>query len=314
MATLVLTAQNVNGDPFTTGANINITTNVFTTLTFTDFDFQLGDPQAGETVSLDGGATQLSYTFLGYGDVRSDPLQAAAFIRVQLPSGQFQTFAIDMNADGDAQPSLAAGNTKLTTASLSSGPAQRFPAPACFTPGTLVETPQGPQLIETLAAGDMVCTRDNGPQRLRAVLSERCRATGRFAPVRFEAGAFGNTEPLTVSPQHRMLVTGWQAQLYSHEDEVLVAATHLVNGRTITRQEGGEVTYIHLVFDAHQIVIAGGVPSESYYAGRLEDIRNQATLDELHALFPEMVEAEEEEFYPMARPVMHRTEAALLVA
>jgi hypothetical protein len=54
------------------------------------------------------------------------------------------------------------------------------------------------------------------------------RADAKHAPVRFEAGAIGNTEAFDVSPQHRIHVGGWQAELNFGQPEVLVSAVHLV--------------------------------------------------------------------------------------
>jgi hypothetical protein len=57
----------------------------------------------------------------------------------------------------------------------------------------------------------------------------------------------------------------------------------------IYEQSGGEVTYIHLLFNRHEIVFANDAPSESFFAGEpalnaLED----AVCDEVLSLFPEL--------------------------
>ena len=185
--------------------------------------------------------------------------------------------------------------------------------PSCFTPGTLIDTATGCRAIETLREGDLVETLDDGAQPIRLILRGTFRGLGSFAPIRFAKGAIGNATPLLVSPQHRMLITGWQAELYCGQDEVLVAAKHLVNGDTITVQEGGVVEYLHLLFDRHQIVFGGGVPSESYFPGHAEMPQDDETLGELLSLFPEL-EAIACEDLAMARPVMHRREAVLMAA
>ena len=38
---------------------------------------------------------------------------------------------------------------------------------SCFTTGTRIATPSGPRAIETLERGDLVMTRDHGPQAIR---------------------------------------------------------------------------------------------------------------------------------------------------
>ena len=185
--------------------------------------------------------------------------------------------------------------------------------PSCFTPGTQIQTAAGATPIETLNIGEMIKTLDHGMQPIRMILRGSFRAVGDLAPIRFAAGAIANTTALTVSPQHRMLVTGWQAELYCGQDEVLVAAKHLLNGDTISRVEGGTVEYIHLLFDRHQIVFGGGVPSESYFPGQADMPQNEETLSELLMLFPELETIACSDL-AMARPVMHRREAALLAA
>ena len=191
MATFTFIAQDVNGDPFKTGGNINIVTNAWTSLTFTDIDNKLGVALPGEYVSLDGGKTQLSYEFLGYGNVRGDPTQRAGFIRIDLGGGKYKTLAIDMNADGDGVPDLSNGNTQLTIKSLVPGPPEPWPVPPCFTPGTLITTPEGPRRVEEIRVGDLVTTMDHGPQPVRWIGRRTVGAMDGFAPVRIEAGALG---------------------------------------------------------------------------------------------------------------------------
>lgn len=311
MTNFTLTAQTVGGDPFQSGGNINIVNNSFSDLTFIEVDNRLGIAQTGEFVSFDGGVTLLSYEFLGYGDVRGDPNQFAGFIRVDMGDGTYQTFAIDMDADGDGIPNLDNGNTKLTVAGLDTTVFEKWPV--CFAAGTRVATPQGPRPVESLSPGDMVLTRDHGAQPVRWIGHKRFRAQGICAPVRFETGAIGNTEPLLVSQQHRMLMSDWRTQLLMGEDEVLVAAKHLVNDDTIRICTGGTVEYFHLLFDRHEILEAAGVPSESYFPGHAADSAEAAVEAELAMLFEEL-SIEPADLTRAARPVMRRFETSLLVA
>jgi hypothetical protein len=185
--------------------------------------------------------------------------------------------------------------------------------PACFTPGTMILTPDGLRAIEGLQPGDLVETLDEGAKPIFKVLSDTFAAAGNLAPIRFEMGAIDNDAPLIVSPQHRMLIQGWRAQLYFGEDEVLVAAKHLVNGDTIRAMPGGEVTYIHLLFDAHQIVFGGGVPSESCYPGHARAAPVSDVFAELQTLFPDDFS---QDIAPVSlvRPELRRCEAGLLAA
>ena len=184
--------------------------------------------------------------------------------------------------------------------------------PTCFTPGTMIETPSGLRAIESLAVGDLVETMDAGPQPIRMILDNSFRACGDVAPIRFEAGAIGNDAPLVVSPQHRVLIRGWQAELFYGQQEVLVAAVHLVNGSSIRQCPGGVVRYIHLLFDGHQIVYGQGVPSESCYPAHLDQAAADQSSDELLRLFPGLAETDFSKL-PFVRPVVGRAEASVLI-
>lgn len=159
----------------------------------------------------------------------------------------------------------------------------------CFTAGTLIKTPLGERRIDTLKAGDIVLTADDGPQPIRWIGKETVRASGSLAPVRFLRGTIGNTRELLVSPQHRMLCTGYRAQLHFGESEVLAPAKSLVDDCNVTIEYGGMVTYVHMLFDRHQIVIANGAPSESFYPGGVGlDSIEDAARAEVFKLFPEL--------------------------
>ncbi|MGL4281262.1 MAG: Hint domain-containing protein, partial [Albidovulum sp.] len=160
-------------------------------------------------------------------------------------------------------------------------------SPPCFTPGTLIATPAGEQEVETLRAGDRVKTMDHGPQRLR--WAGRCTVSGRrdFAPVRIAAGVFGNRRPLVVSPNHRMLLTGWQAELLFGEPSILVSAKHLVGMEGVAYAPCDEVDYIHLLFDCHEIIFAEGAPTESFHPGGALMEQDVAVREEIAALFPD---------------------------
>ena len=180
--------------------------------------------------------------------------------------------------------------------------------PTCFTPGTTIQTPTGLRRIEDLQVGDLDETLDQGPQPIRMVLDDTFRAVGHLAPIHFATGAIGNDAPLIASPQHRVLISGWRAEFFYGQEDVLVAAVHLVNGDTIRQVGGGVVRYIHLLFDDHQIVYGQGVPSESCYPSHLA----QGAEAEVIALFPQLG-PDADMALPFVRPVLGRTEAAVLV-
>ncbi len=183
----------------------------------------------------------------------------------------------------------------------------------CFVAGTLIVTQHGEKAVEQLEVGDMILTMDHGFQPLRWIGSRTVSGRGRMAPVRFRAGAMKNDIALWVSPQHRMLVSGWQVQMHFGESEVLVPAINLVNDDAVRQIERDSVTYLHILFDRHEIVYAAGIPSESFMPGEQGlSTMAQATQDEIYELFPELRSGDPTVFGLDARPSLKAREAGLL--
>jgi hypothetical protein len=183
----------------------------------------------------------------------------------------------------------------------------------CFTPGTRILTPRGERPVESLRPGDLVITRDHGPQPLRWTGRRTVPGQGRFAPVRVGPAIVGTTsDGLLVSPQHRLLFTGYHAELLFGSDEVLVAAKHLVGGTDACVAPCAAVTYIHLMFDRHEVIYAEGFASESFFAGdeALSAVDAPAR-EELFAVFPEL-RSSPARHRETARPCLRAREAALL--
>ncbi|MDT8856377.1 Hint domain-containing protein [Paracoccaceae bacterium Fryx2] len=199
-------------------------------------------------------------------------------------------------------------DTQLPFAALSPTP----PAIPCFTAGTRLRTPSGMRAVETLRPGDPVLTLDHGAQSVRWIGARTVAGTGAFAPIRIAAGALGNRRALRLSPQHRVLLTDWRADLWFGSKDVLVAARHLVNGSTIVQETVPRVTYLHLAFDRHEVLCAEGIPCESLHLGRMGlAAMDAAQREELLALFPELANGLPA---PTARPCLRQWEAGLLVA
>ena len=191
----------------------------------------------------------------------------------------------------------------------------------CFTPGTLITTPLGLRRVEDLCEGDLVMTRDSGMQPIRWIGQRSLGVAdllvrAHMRPVQIKAGALGPASPTTdllVSPQHRMLIEGARTEILFGEEEVLVAALHLVGMPGVQQILPRGVTYIHLMFDRHEIVSANGCWTESFQPGGLvlggmQDLQRDEVLD----LFPELLE--DPLSYPSARPTLKAYEARLLSA
>lgn len=181
----------------------------------------------------------------------------------------------------------------------------------CFGQGTQICTAQGEAAIEDLSEGDLVMTRDHGVQPIRwighrhleeAVLAEH----DNLRPIRIRAGALGAGVPdtdLLLSPQHRVLVRSKVAQRMFDAPEILVAAKQLlqIEGIDIARDLHG-VTYYHMLFDRHEVVISNGAETESLYTGpeALKAV-GPAARDEIFAIFPEL---QDHDYTPVAaRPL-----------
>jgi hypothetical protein len=182
----------------------------------------------------------------------------------------------------------------------------------CFVAGTRIRTPNGEVAVETLSAGDLVDTLDDGPQRLRWIGRGRVTARGNLAPIRIRAGTFGDHGTLMVSPQHRILVRDPLAELMFGEEEVLVAAKDMVNDLTIRSVPGGSVDYVHLFFDRHQIVFSEGLATESFLPGaQTANGFDERIMAELRAIFPDLDAAGAS--MVSARPALRSYEAQALI-
>ncbi|MCJ8139068.1 Hint domain-containing protein [Falsirhodobacter halotolerans] len=185
----------------------------------------------------------------------------------------------------------------------------------CFTSGTMIQTVSGPRAIETLAVGDLVVTRDNGLQPVRWIGTSTVSAQGDFAPIRISSGAIPELQSdILVSPQHRMLIEGYRAELLFGQREVFVSARHMVDGKFVTVDTQDQITYIHLLFDQHEVIFANGVPSESFHPGSYGvDGMNDRAREELFALFPTL-RSSCDAYGKTARRVLKRRETAALLA
>jgi len=191
----------------------------------------------------------------------------------------------------------------------------------CFTPGTLIATPKGERKVEDLEIGDRVITRDNGLQEIRWIGrrdlegAELLQAP-QLKPVLIRVGALGRGLPetdLLVSPNHRVLINNEKSALYFEDREVLVSAKHLTGLEGVDHVDTGEVSYIHFMFDQHEVVLSNGSWTESFQPGEqtLGDMDAESR-EEIFTLFPELREAEGVNAYQAARRSLKKHEAQLL--
>lgn len=191
----------------------------------------------------------------------------------------------------------------------------------CFTPGTLITTRRGEVPVEVLRPGDEVLTRDHGFCPLtwtgrRDLTVAELVARPAFRPIRIKAGALGPGVPLRdmiVSPQHRMLMEGYRAEMLFGEAEVLVAARHLTDLPGIEAVFVPGVSYIHVMCKQHEIIRADGAWTESFQPaqGTLGSM-DAAQAAEILGLFPEL--EWRESAFPASRMSLKAHEARVLLA
>ena len=201
-----------------------------------DSPFILGDVATGDSFTLDPGVPFTYVSSLGNGNGFVADYGAAHFL-----------FAYTNYANG----------TAFTTQS------QTF-AIQCFTTGTQIETPRGPVLIETLRVGDVAATASGTTRPIVWIGQRTLDCSGEnahMAPVRVRANAFGADVPernVLLSPGHPVLVK-------QNGAEILVPIMNLINGTTIERTQMQSVTYWHVELDQHDVLLADGLPAESFF-------------------------------------------------
>ena len=159
-------------------------------------------------------------------------------------------------------------------------------SPPCFRAGTLIETTRGPIPVEALVEGDVVLTAGPGGAGTQAVTWIGHRRVDcvrhpdpeKVWPVRVRAGAFAAGVPardLWLSPDHAV-----------YADGVLVPVKHLVDGEAIVAEPMAEVTYYHVELARHDVLLAEGLPCESYLdSGDRANFDNGGAVVRLHPDF-----------------------------
>ena len=193
----------------------------------------------------------------------------------------------------------------------------------CFVKGTGILTPDGEKPVETLCDGDSVICGDGAHRRIkwiggREVHADELARSPDLRPVVIRAGAIDEncpTKDLGLSPQHRVLLTDWKAELLFGEDEVLVSAQSLTNDMSVvTDYACQEVTYFHILLDSHQTVFANGLECETLMPAEMSQTAlTPEAREEIALLFPELV-GDLSNYGQMYRQALKPHEAEALVA
>jgi hypothetical protein len=153
----------------------------------------------------------------------------------------------------------------------------------CYAAGTRIRTTRGEVAVENLREGDLVLTVSGRTQPISWIGHRHVNFHGhpnrqRILPVRITAHAFGQGMPerdLLLSPDHAVFV-----------EDVLIPIRHLVNGGSIAQIECDTITYYHIELPRHDVLLADGMPAESYLeAGARDAFANVDGVIQLHPDF-----------------------------
>jgi hypothetical protein len=134
----------------------------------------------------------------------------------------------------------------------------------CFLRGTRILTEHGDVAVEDLAIGDRVMTITGHALPIRWIGQRRFlpdplarRLWGSVAPVRVRKDAITEGVPsrdLLLSPDHSLYLGGH-----------LINAKHLLNGVSVVQDTGiADIAYFHVELERHEVILAEGVPVETY--------------------------------------------------
>lgn len=202
-----------------------------------------------------------------------DALTIAACHMLMAPSGEVVEVLILIHTTRDEKQLQILPLSSLKTdteyelvgTEIASAP-ERFAdiASVSFLAGTHLSLADGRQVpVEHLQVGDLLLTRENGPQPVRWIGFQTRRAVGSAAPVRIREGTLNTSRDLRLSPQHRLFIWQRRDELGTGRAEVMVKAELLVNGDTVVREAGGHVDSYQIVFTSHEIIYAEGIAVES---------------------------------------------------
>jgi hypothetical protein len=212
----------------------------------------------GDTLVL-AGVTDVTGVTVGSGSVLSITQASGPAMYLQLDGTDGQTLAF----------STTDGATDITV--------------ACFAEGTRITTPRGAIAVERLREGNAVLTASGASHPIqwigrRTLDCRRHPAPDRVKPILIARHAFGHNRPkrpLRLSPDHSIFI-----------DDLLIPAKLLVNGTTVMQVDVGTITYYHLELAHHDVVLAEGLPTETYLeTGGRSAFENGGAATQLHPDF-----------------------------
>ena len=211
----------------------------------TGFANSIGNLNAGDVIEFGNGMTITAASTINAGTVEVD---------FHGPLGIPGTYDLtNVNFGSSAPRTFVTGHDGVTGLD--------FIAVTCFVAGTRISTERGDVAVEQLRAGDRTQVVLGNAQPIvwighRQIDCTRHARPRTVWPVRVAAGAFGPGRPrrdLWLSPDHAVFV-----------DDVLIPIKYLVNGTSIAQVPVDHVTYYHVELPRHDVLLAEGLPTESY--------------------------------------------------
>lgn len=222
---------------------------------------------AGQTISFAGstatperlrldtpGAVNAALSGLGIGDTIDVPGTITGTVNGS-------TLSLQSGAAAVASLDIGAGYATSNFTFASDGAGGTLIGVVCYARGTRLLTAHGERPVEQLRPGDTVTTLSGADAAIRWVGRRRIDIVRHpqpdsVRPVRIAAHAFADGLPhrdLLVSPEHALFVDG-----------VLIPAHRLLNDSSVTQDVPAAVEYFHVELDLHEVLLAEGLPAESY--------------------------------------------------
>lgn len=255
-----------------------------------------GQPDPDTLVRVDG--VEMTFTFELSGTLPDDPdladvngvdMRGMPLATITTETGDRYVFIINSSITAEDMEEFPNGAQNVSDVNFLDD------VILCFARGTQISTPTGETPVEQLVPGDLVLNTAGEAVELlwvvkRALSHATLLANPASRPIRIAKGAFGQKKPhspLTVSPQHRVLVRDWKNELLFGCEDVLVPAKFLLGdlASQVCPKQG--ITYYHLLFENHEIIISNGLETESFQPAQAAlDAQETETWDDFVKLGP----------------------------
>jgi T5SS/PEP-CTERM-associated repeat protein len=229
---------------------------------------------AGATLDVGAASGGGTVDFVGGGTLRLHTAASGTALLVGLDGGTLDMagMAVGSAAYGDGTLTVYLAGSQMTMALAAPPPPGEIAVVSdgaggtdvvlpCFAAGTRLAAPQGWVAVEDVRPGDRLLTASGRVARAVWVGGRMldCRRHARpleVQPVRVRAGALAPGVPardVRLSPDHALLVQG-----------SLIPVRYLLNGASIVQEAASRITYRHVELADHDVLLAEGLPCESF--------------------------------------------------